>query len=132
MSKRILIVEDEPDMVAIMKLTLESKGFKVIAAYDGEEGLQKAKSEKPDLIILDVLMPKISGDDLATILKKEPETYNIPLIYLTNLPLNFLTGSDDEKSVVQRDSHGDVYLAKFCTDEQLLLAIKQVLFEHYE
>ena len=61
MSKKILVVDDEPDVVTVIKFTLETRGFEVITAYDGDEGLNKAKRERPDLIILDVLMPKMYG-----------------------------------------------------------------------
>ena len=60
-SKKILVVDDEPDVVTVIKFTLETRGFEVITAYDGDEGLNKAKRERPDLIILDVLMPKMYG-----------------------------------------------------------------------
>ena len=55
------MVDDEPDVVTVIKFTLETRGFEVITAYDGDEGLNKAKRERPDLIILDVLMPKMYG-----------------------------------------------------------------------
>ena len=58
MVKRILVVDDEPQIVSMLKLRLEANGYKVITASDGEEGLQKAKDLKPDLIILDIIMPK--------------------------------------------------------------------------
>jgi len=126
MITKILLVDDEPDIVAVMKLTLETKGFNVITAYDGEEGFKKAKQERPDLIILDVLMPKVLGDDMATKLRNDPDTYHIPVIFLTNLPLNFLTGSEEDESIIQRDSRGNIYIQKTCSEEELLAAIKQV------
>ncbi|MCM8781005.1 MAG: response regulator [Candidatus Omnitrophica bacterium] len=127
MITKVLIVDDEPDIVAVMKFTLESKGFKVITAYDGLEGLKKAKEENPDLIILDVLMPKVFGDDLAVKLKSEPDTYNIPIILLTNLPLDFLAGKDGSNSSFSRDSRGNIYLPKTCSEEQLLAAINSLI-----
>ena len=85
MGKRILVVDDEPDVVTVMKFTLETRGFEVVTAYDGEEGLRKVKTENPDLIILDVLMPKMYGNTLVAELENNPETKNIPIIFLSCL-----------------------------------------------
>ena len=59
--KKILVVDDEADILDVIKLTLEPNGYEVVTASDGEGGLEKAKSKKPDLIILDILMPKMDG-----------------------------------------------------------------------
>ncbi len=124
---RILIVDDEPDIIAVMKLTVELKGFSVVTAYDGEEGLRRAKETKPDLIILDVLMPKAFGDDIATRLREDPETMSIPIIFLTNLPPPILTGETEGDIEFQRDTHGNLYLQKTCSEDQLFFAINQLL-----
>ncbi len=81
--KRILIIDDDPDQVETVSMMLESKGFEPIAAYDGKEGLAKAKSEKPDLIILDVMMPNMDGYEVSKELKKDETLENIPVIMLT-------------------------------------------------
>jgi CheY-like chemotaxis protein len=127
MAKRILVIDDEPDMVAIMKLTLETNGFQTITAYDGMEGLEKAKKEKPDLIILDVLMPKIFGDELSLRLNQDPDTLGIPVILLTNVPLNYLTPKEKEEYEFVRDARGNILLPKYCEEEELMAAINQVL-----
>lgn len=85
MAKKILIVDDEPDMVEMLKARLGKKGYNVIGAIDGEEGLKKAASEKPDLILLDVLMPGISGFEMCEHLKGDPKTSGIPVVMLTAL-----------------------------------------------
>lgn len=126
MTKRILLVDDEPDVVTVMKFTLETHGFEVITAYDGQEGLEKAKFTFPDMIILDVLMPKMFGDDLAKALKEDPLTNNIPVLFLTNLPLSYLTGSDRQSPQLQKDSKGNFYISKSCSEQDLLAAISQV------
>ena len=126
MPKRILLVDDEPDVVTVMKFTLETNGFEVVTAYDGEEGLEKAKFTFPDLIILDVLMPKLFGDDLAKILKEDPVTTRIPVLFLTNLPLSYLTGSDREGPQLQQDSKGNFYISKSCSEQDLLSAISRI------
>lgn len=127
MAKRILIVDDETDIVVLMKFTLEAHGFEVITAYDGEDGLAKAKTYKPDLIILDVLMPKMLGDEVAKQLKAEPECGSIPIIFLTNIPGDYL-GARQEETQADFSLHPDtrLYLQKSCSDEELLLAIDNV------
>ena len=127
MNTRILVVDDEPDMVVIMKLTLETKGYQVITAYDGEEGLQKACDEAPDLIILDILMPKVFGSDMAAALQNNPATAKIPLIYLTNFPIPYLTGKEGAYNTTQKDPLGNIFLSKSCSDEELLSAIQELL-----
>ena len=126
MIKRILLVDDEPDVVTVMKFTLETNGFEVITAYDGQEGLEKAKFTFPNLIILDVLMPKLFGDDMAKILKEDPITTKIPVLFLTNLPLSYLTGSDREGPQLQQDSKGNFYISKSCSEQDLLSAIRRI------
>jgi CheY-like chemotaxis protein len=81
--KRILFVEDEKELVIMMQVRLEANNYKMIPAYDGEEGLETAKSEKPDLIILDVIMPKMDGLSMCKYLKKDPKTKDIPVIILS-------------------------------------------------
>lgn len=81
--KKILFVEDEPDQIALVKMRLESNGFKFVSAMDGEEGLKKVYEEKPDLILLDLLMPKMTGDELCRIIKEDEKTKHIPIIVLT-------------------------------------------------
>jgi len=83
--KKILIIDDNPDNVFLLQSRLEKEGFEVITAYDGEMGIQKAVQEKPDLILLDVLMPDISGYDVCKTLTIKEETKLIPIILLTAL-----------------------------------------------
>ena len=127
MAKRILIVDDEPDIVVIMKFTLENHGFEVMTAYDGEDGLSKAKSYKPDLIILDVLMPKMLGDEVAKQLKALPDCGSIPIIFLTNIPGDYLGA---HREGIQSDfsaiSTTRLYLQKSCSEEELLSAVDNV------
>lgn len=82
---KILIVEDDSSISEMYKIKFESEGFVVSLAPDGEEGLKKAKAEGPDLILLDVLMPKKDGTETLIELKKDPITKDIPVIFLTNL-----------------------------------------------
>ncbi len=83
MSKKILIVDDEPDIVFLLKSRFESNGFNAIGASNGKEGLEKAISEKPDLIVLDLLMPEKDGYETMNELKNNDETKDIPVILFT-------------------------------------------------
>lgn len=81
--KKILFIEDEKPIVTLMKARLEASNYEMIAAYDGEEGLKKALQDKPDLILLDVLIPKIDGLKLCRRLKDDNATRHIPIIIVS-------------------------------------------------
>lgn len=83
--KKILIIDDSPDSVFLLQDRLEREGFETAKAYNGEMGIQKAVNEKPDLILLDVMMPDISGFDVCKTLSSKEETKLIPIILLTAL-----------------------------------------------
>lgn len=84
-NKKILIVEDDQFLANLASGKLESEGFNIELAMDGESAMQKVAETKPDLIILDILLPGINGFDVLQKLKKNPEHKNIPVILLTNL-----------------------------------------------
>lgn len=81
--KKILLVEDDVDFAEATKLILESKSYDVTVAYDGREGLEKVKTEEPELIILDVMMPEMDGYEVCAKLKADPRYRHIPIILLT-------------------------------------------------
>jgi DNA-binding response OmpR family regulator len=81
---KILLIDDDPDFVEATRIVLESKPYEVIVSYNGDDGLQKAREENPDLIILDVIMPGKDGFTTAEQLKKDAELKNIPVIMLTS------------------------------------------------
>ncbi|MFH1359952.1 MAG: response regulator [Candidatus Omnitrophota bacterium] len=83
MNKKILIIDDDPTVVKLIKTRLEANGYGAIVAKDGREGLHQAKTHKPDLILLDVLMPDIDGYTLVKELKKDEELRTIPVIIIT-------------------------------------------------
>ncbi len=81
--KKVLLVDDDVDFCEATKLLLDSKGYDVVLAYDGKEGLEKVRAEKPGMVILDVMMPEMSGYDVCVVLKADPELKKIPVILLT-------------------------------------------------
>ncbi|MFA6320634.1 MAG: response regulator [Candidatus Omnitrophota bacterium] len=85
MAKKILIIDDEPDMLEILKFRLEKNGYKITTASSGEEGLKKAEKVNPDLILLDILLPGMSGLEVVKRMKKNRATKNIPIIMVTAL-----------------------------------------------
>jgi DNA-binding response OmpR family regulator len=81
--KRVLIVDDEPDIVESLKFNLELEGFDCLVAYDGEQALLKAKENNPDLILLDIMLPKMNGYKVSRLLKFDNNYKHIPIIMLT-------------------------------------------------
>jgi len=82
---KILIVEDDAFLIEIYSTKLDLEGFTTLQATSGERGLEIAKKEKPDIMLLDILLPKLDGFDVLKMLQKDEETKNIPVILLTNL-----------------------------------------------
>lgn len=99
--KKILFIEDEPDQVMMIRLRLERNGFWVVTASDGLEGFEMALSEKPDLILLDVIMPGMDGLELCRKFREETATKKLPIITTTAAGIDdieqecFLAGADD-------------------------------------
>ncbi len=81
--KKILVVDDERDLVELIGMNLQRNGYEVVSAHDGGTGLDMARKQKPDLLILDVMMPGLSGQDVTRTLKADPETAGIPILMLT-------------------------------------------------
>jgi len=83
MGKKVLIIDDEPDFVDALRMRLEANGYEVVSAYDGQDGIDKAKRERPGLILLDLVMPRLNGFTVLVKLKGDIKTMNIPVIILT-------------------------------------------------
>jgi len=83
MSLKVLVCDDERNIVRLIQVNLERQGHVVVTAYDGREALEKVTSEKPDLILLDVMMPYVDGIEVLKTIRKDPETAKIPVIMLT-------------------------------------------------
>lgn len=98
--KKVLIVDDEIDVVTSLQFALEKEGYQCLTAYDGKEALDKAKGENPDLIILDIMMPKMNGYKVARLLKFDKKYKHIPIVMLTartsgkDQELGYETGAD--------------------------------------
>lgn len=96
--KHILIVEDNPELREALEIAFRSAGFAIIKAADGEAGLRAARKASPDLILLDIVMPKMDGLTLMKELQRDPKTARIPIIFLTNL--------SDTDTVAEVQRHG--------------------------
>jgi len=122
---KILIIDDQPSEVKMVKMALERASYKVIYAYNGKEGIEKAKQEKPDLIILDIMMPEKDGFIACGELKKAPETSTIPIIVLTAVESSTLIFPDMESAA---DSpHADEYIDKPVDPNFLLKRVERLL-----
>ncbi|NQT94853.1 MAG: response regulator [Candidatus Omnitrophica bacterium] len=119
-AKKILLVDDETDMVDIVKLRLEANGYEVITAYDGQEALDKAKTESPDLIILDLMLPKIDGYKVCRLLKFDQKYKSIPIIMFT-------ARVQDEDKKMGEEVGADAYITKPFEPQVLLSKIKELL-----
>jgi len=119
-AKKILIVEDEPVVVSVLTTRLEALGYEIIVAIDGEEALQKTEKEKPDLIILDIMLPKMDGFRVCRILKYDGRYKNIPIIVLT-------ARSQEKDKEVGMDVGADVYITKPYKAEELIDAVEKYL-----
>ena len=119
--KKILFIEDEPVLQKNLESIFQIEGYKTIGALDGEIGLRLTQKEKPDLILLDLVLPKISGFDVLKKLKGDKETKNIPVIILTNLE----TMDDINKAI---ELGATTYLVKVNYNlEELIEKVKQAL-----
>ncbi len=91
-AKRVLVIDDDRVLQLVITTALQSKGYQTISAYDGEEGLQKIVAERPDLILLDVIMPKKNGFEVCKELKNDPKYY-----FFSKIPVMMLTVYPDDK-----------------------------------
>lgn len=120
MKEKILVVEDEKDIVKMLRYNLEKEGFKVIDAGDGEDALDLAVRQHPDLILLDLMLPGMDGLEVCKALKKENKTSSIPIIMLT-------AKSQESDKVVGLELGADDYITKPFSPRELTARIKAVL-----
>ncbi len=122
MAKRILVVEDEADLVKAIQIRLEQAGYETLVAYNGQEALEKTRKEKPDLIILDLMLPKIDGYKVCGLLKADTRYNKIPIVMLTAR-----AQESDEKLGLELGA--DAYITKPFQHEVVLAKIKELLKE---
>jgi len=123
--KRILVVDDEPDFTAIVQGFLEKEGFKVEVAYNGEEGLEKVRSNPPDAIVLDVMMPEKDGYTVCKELKGDDQTRNIPVILLTAVASH--VSSTRYTHYDGMSTEADDYISKPASAEEITKSLKRLL-----
>ena len=117
---KILVVDDEDDVRKLLVMIFTDAGYDVTTAVNGQEAVDKARTEHPDLIFLDILMPVMDGFQACSILKKDPETREIFIAFLTakDLPEDWDRGLQSE---------ADVYIAKPFNNERLLFVARELL-----
>jgi len=125
MAKKILIVDDDPDLVEAVSTILESKGYEVAAAYGGIEGLEKAKTENPDLIVLDVMMPDKDGYQVCKELKGDPKYSSIPILLLTAVVSKIPTTRYTQQMGMETEA--DDYIDKPVEPEEMVKRIEALL-----
>ncbi len=118
--KRVLLVEDNEDNRIVYSTILRHFGYSVTEALNGDEGIQKARAEQPDLILMDISIPIIDGWEATQVLKRDPETRDIPIIALTAHAL----ASDREKAM---EVGCDSYLAKPCEPKTVVSEVQKFI-----
>ena len=119
-NKKILVADDEPDVLHLVTTNLKNAGYTVVKAEDGLVALTKARETRPDLIVLDLMLPELSGLEVCKVLKKEPGTAHIPIIMLT-------ARGDEVDRVAGLDAGADDYIAKPFSTKELLARVRAVL-----
>lgn len=120
MKKKILLVEDHPANIDVIRTGLELLGYTVTVAEDGKEAVEMAASELPDLIVMDILLPKVSGLEAVSRIRSNPKTKSIPILAATALAL-----PGDKKKCL--DGGCNAYIAKPFAPKQLVAAIEKLL-----
>jgi two-component system alkaline phosphatase synthesis response regulator PhoP len=125
MQKKILVVDDDPDLVDATSIILRSRKYEVIVAYGGIEGLEKARNEKPDLIVLDVMMPDKDGYTVCRELKADPDLSGIPVLLLTAVVAHIPTTRFTQQMGMETEA--DDYIDKPVEPQVLVERIEALL-----
>jgi two-component system alkaline phosphatase synthesis response regulator PhoP len=118
--KTILIADDEKDMVETLKFSLERLGYRCLSAYDGQDALDKARDQNPDLIILDIMMPKVDGFEVSRLLKFDEKYKHIPIIMLT-------ARTQEKDKVLSDESGANMYFTKPFEMDDLVSSVNSML-----
>ena len=119
--KKILIVDDEVDLVETVRFPLEIEGFDTLVSYNGEDALNQARKEKPDLIILDLMLPKLDGYKVCRLLKFDERYKHIPILMLT-------AKTQEKDKILGKETGADEYITKPFEMDYLLEKVKFILF----
>ncbi len=119
-TKKILVVDDEVDLVETVRFSLEMEGFQVLVSYNGEDALNQARKESPDLILLDIMLPKLDGYKVCRLLKFDERYKHIPILMLTAK-----TQAKDKQTGM--DTGADEYITKPFDIDQLMEKVKAYL-----
>ncbi|MEI6872254.1 MAG: response regulator, partial [Verrucomicrobiota bacterium] len=118
--KKILVADDEPDVLDLVALNLQRAGFDVLKADDGEQALRLARDEMPALLVLDLMMPGLSGLEVTKLLKQSPQTARIPVVMLT-------AKADEVDRIVGLELGADDYVTKPFSPREIVLRVQSVL-----
>jgi len=118
--KKILIVDDEVDLVETLRFPLEMEGFNVLASYNGEDALNQARKENPDLILLDLMLPKLDGYKVCRLLKFDEKYKHIPILMLT-------AKTQEKDKLLGKETGADEYITKPFDIEEVMKKIKSYL-----
>jgi len=118
--KKVLIADDHPEAVELVRVTLEDEDYEIVNTSNGKETLKKARVEKPDIVLLDVVMPKMDGFEVCRQLRKDPQTKEIPIVMLTD------KGQEVDKER-GREVGADDYITKPFSPSTLLIKIEEIL-----
>ena len=118
--RKILVVEDESDVADLLTLNFRKAGFRISTAADGASGLQKARDDRPDFIVLDLMLPKMSGLEVCKILKNDTATSHIPILMLT-------AKAEEIDRIVGLEFGADDYVTKPFSPREILLRIRAIL-----
>jgi len=118
--KKILVVDDEVDLVETVRFPLEMEGFDVLVSYNGEDALNQARKEKPDLIILDLMLPKLDGYKVCRLLKFDEKYKHIPILMLT-------AKTQEKDKILGKETGADEYITKPFEMDYLMGKVKKYL-----
>ena len=125
MTKKILVVDDEPSIVKMLEARLKGWGYEVLTAIEGTTGLEKARKDKPDLIILDLMLPGMDGYQICALLKKDSRYSKIPIILFT-------ARAQQTDITLGEEAGADAYVTKPFEPQVLLGKIKELLSSHID
>lgn len=122
MAKTILVADDEPFVLRSLEFILKKEGYRVVTAVDGQEALDKARSERPDLCLLDIQMPRMDGNQVCRHLREDPERKNIYIVMIT------AKGQEADRQI-SLDSGANEYFTKPFSPRKVITRVKEILGE---